>query len=341
MEPFRDFVQRVYPRFVWYPHATRLAAVLERVAAGDIKRLLIFMPPRHGKTLLTSHLFPAYYLNQYPHHWVGMASYGAALAHTLSRAAQGYFREGGGEVRRDATSASHWETTHGGGVFASGILGPLTGKGGHLLIVDDPLKNAAEATSPAVRRLQREWYASTFYTRAEPNAAVIVIQTRWHEEDLSGWLLEEETQGDHPERWHIISLPAMYEEPPTHFPATCTIEADWRVAGDPLCPDRFDLSALARIRQRLGSYFWSALYQQQPRPADGNVFQREWFSIIPLAPALGTYVRYWDLAATANGGDYTVGVRLADSISSKMWCGGNGRWGNGTTSLLKPPPPMV
>lgn len=313
MEPFRDFVQRVYPRFVWYPHATRLAAVLERVAAGEVKRLLIFMPPRHGKTLLTSHLFPAYYLNRYPHQWVGMASYGAALAHTLSRAAQGYFREGGGEVRRDATSASHWETTHGGGAWAAGVGGPMTGKGGHLLLVDDPLKNAAEAASPTIRQLQRDWYASTFYTRAEPNAAVIVIQTRWHEADLSGWLLEEETQGDQPERWHIVSLPAIYEAPARHFPATCTVESDWRTVGDPLCPERFDLLALGRIRQRLGSYFWSALYQQQPRPADGNIFKREWFTIIPVAPALGTPVRYWDLAATANGGDYTVGVRLAVS----------------------------
>ncbi len=311
MESYRDFVQRVYPRVQWYPHITRLAAVLERVAAGELKRLLIFMPPRHGKTLLTSQLFPAYYLNRYPHHWVGMASYGAALAHTLSRAAQGYFREGGGEVRRDVTGAGHWQTTHGGGVWAAGVGGPMTGKGGQLLIVDDPLKNASDAASPIIRRMQREWYASTFYTRAEPHAAVIVIQTRWHKEDLSGWLLAEETQGDHPERWHIVSLPAIYEAPAAHFPATCTIEPDWRTPGHPLCPDRFDLPALARIRQQLGSYFWAALYQQQPRPADGELFKRDWFSTIPVAPTPAHRVRYWDLAATANGGDYSVGVRLA------------------------------
>jgi predicted phage terminase large subunit-like protein len=310
MEPYRDFIARVYPRFVWYAHTTRLAALLERVAAGEIKRLLIFMPPRHGKTLLTSHLFPAYYLSHFPHHWVGMTSYGAALAHTLSRAAQSYFREGGGEVRRDATGASHWETTQGGGLWAAGVGGPMTGKGGHLLVVDDPLKNAAEAASATIRHLQRDWYASTFYTRAEPNAALIVIQTRWHQEDLAGWLLQEETQGEHPERWHIVSLPAIYEAPASHFPDTCTIEADWRITGEPLCPDRFDVPQLARIRQRLGSYFWSALYQQQPRPADGNLFKREWFPIVEVAPAEGQRVRYWDTAATADGGDYTVGVLL-------------------------------
>lgn len=310
MEPFRDFVARVHPRLVWYPHTERLAAQLQRVAAGELKRLLIFMPPRHGKTLLTSNLFPAYYLNRYPHHWVGIASYGAALAHTLSRAAQGYFREGGGELRREATSASHWETMQGGGLWAAGVGGPMTGKGGNLLLIDDPLKNAADAASATIRTLQQEWYASTFYTRAEPNAAVVVIQTRWHEEDLAGWLLEEEKQGEYPERWHIISLPALYESPATPFPDSCTLEPDWRVPGEPLCPERFDGTRLAQIRQRLGSYFWSALYQQQPRPTDGNIFKRESFPIIEVAPAEGTSVRYWDTAATANGGDYTVGVRM-------------------------------
>jgi predicted phage terminase large subunit-like protein len=311
MERFRDFIARVHPRFVWYPHISRLADILERVANGEIKRLMVFMPPRHGKTLLASHLFPAYYLVRYPQQWVGMASYGAALAHTLSRAAQGYFREGGGEVRRTASAASHWETTQGGGIWAAGVGGPLTGKGGHLLTLDDPIKNAAEAASTTIRAAQRDWYASTFYTRAEPNAAVVIIQTRWHQEDLSGWLLAEESQDDQPEGWHIVNLPALYETPLPIFPAACTVEVDWRSEGEALCPPRFDAPRLAKIRQRLGSYFWAALYQQQPRPADGNYFKRDWFTIVPAAPALATRIRYWDLAATANGGDYTAGVRLA------------------------------
>lgn len=314
MEPFREFVSRVYPRFVWYPHATRLATVLERVAAGEVKRLLVFMPPRHGKTLLTSHLFPAYYLLRYPQQWVGMASYGAALAHTLSRAAQGYFREGGGAVRRDATSAAHWETVQGGGCWAAGVGGPMTGKGGHLLLLDDPLKNSTEAASATLRHTQQEWYASTFYTRAEPDAALIVIQTRWHEDDLAGWLLAEETQGDHPERWHVMRFPAIYEGQGDALPDSCTVEPEWRAVGEPLCPERFSAERLAHIRQKIGRYYWAALYQQQPRPQTGNFFQRAWFPIVPVVPAVvEKRIRYWDTAATANGGDYTVGVLVAEA----------------------------
>jgi predicted phage terminase large subunit-like protein len=179
-----------------------------------------------------------------------------------------------------------------------------------LLLIDDPLKNSMDAASAIVRRTQQEWYASTFYTRAEPDAAMIVIQTRWHEEDLSGWLLQEEVRSDAPERWHIVSLPAIYEGADPPFPDSCTVEAEWRTSGEPLCPERFDAKRLTQIRARLGSYFWSALYQQQPRPADGLLFQRQWFPIVEVAPAQGNRMRYWDTAATANGGDYTVGVRL-------------------------------
>ncbi len=312
MLTFQEFVSTVYPRFQWYPHMTRLAAVLQRVATGDLRRVLIFMPPRHGKTLLTSHLFPAYYLSRYPDRFVGLSSYGAALAHTLSRNAQGYFRAGGGDLRREATGAGHWETTAGGGLWAAGTGGPLTGKGASLLCIDDPLKNAAEAASATVRNAQRDWYASTFYTRAEPEAAVVIIQTRWNAEDLSGWLLNEERQSDLPERWHIVSMPALYNETPADFfPPSCTVEPDFRTAGAALCPERFDGAALARIRARLGSYFWAALYQQQPRPAEGNVFKRDWLPIVPHGAVIGARVRYWDLAATANGGDYTVGVKVA------------------------------
>jgi len=174
------------------------------------------------------------------------------------------------------------------------------------------VKNAQDAMSETIREGQKEWYRSTFYTREEPEGgAICVIQTRWNEDDLCGWLLSEEEQGDEPERWHIVNLPALAEDRPQRFPATCTVEPDWRLPGEPLCPERYSERQLHRIRERVGSYYWAALYQGHPQPREGNYFKRAWFEIVPGSPSEARRVRYWDKAATALGGDYTSGVRMA------------------------------
>lgn len=191
--------------------------------------------------------------------------------------------------------------------FADGVLVHNCG------IVDDPLKNAEEAASATIREKQKDWWRSTFYTRQEPDAAIIVIQTRWNEDDLAGWLLSEEATGDdEPERWHIVSMPAIYgEDEPLEFPDTCTVEADWRKPGEALCPERYPIAKLRKYQRRLGGYFWGALFQQHPRPRSGTMFQREWFSIVDAAPADAKRVRYWDKAGTKDGGKATAGVLIA------------------------------
>jgi hypothetical protein len=126
---FRAFVDHVYPRFKWYRHCRVLADVLQRVADGEIKRLMIFMPPRHGKSLLTSRLFAAYWLYRYPEQWVGLNSYGADLAFTLSRSARDNFAAAGGAFSESASAVNHWETSAGGGMWAAGVGGPISGKG--------------------------------------------------------------------------------------------------------------------------------------------------------------------------------------------------------------------
>ena len=176
---FRSFVHRANPLFRFYDHCELLADVLERVASGEIKRLLIQLPPRHSKSEMVSRLFSAYYLLKHPNHFVGVNSYSAELAYTLSRAARENFKEVGGNIKDDVQAVKHWETPEGGGMWAAGVGGSITGKGFHLGIIDDPLKNAEEANSEIIREKQKEWYSSTFYTRAEPDAAIIVIQTRW------------------------------------------------------------------------------------------------------------------------------------------------------------------
>jgi len=317
---FREFVSRVNSRYKWYRHCETLADVLERVADGKIKRLMIFLPPRHSKSETVCRLFAAYFLHRYPDRWVGLCSYGAELAFTLSRNARDNYQRVSGELQSNTTAVKHWETGRGGGLWAAGVGGPITGKGWHLGIIDDPIKNAEEAASDTIRSKQKDWYGSTFYTREEPwadedpHGAMIVIQTRWHEEDLAGYLLSEEAQGDDPERWHIVNLPAIAEkeEERPEFPVTCTVEPDWRKPGEALCPERRPLDKLRKIAERIGDFFFAALFQQRPRPKAGLFFKSEWFGIVPAAPADAERVRYWDTAgADENKGDWTVGLLMA------------------------------
>jgi predicted phage terminase large subunit-like protein len=304
-------VRRVNPHYRFYRHTEVLITALQRVADGEIGRLMIFLPPRHSKSETVSRLFAAYFVHRHPRRFVGLASYGADLAYTLSRQAREYYRLAGGLFQVEGVE--QWETDAGGGMWAAGVGGPATGKGYHLGIVDDPLKNAEDAASVTIREKQKEWWRSTFYTRQEPEAAIIVLLTRWNEDDLAGWLLAEEEAGDdEPERWHVISMPAIYGEGEAPvFPETCTVEPDWRAAGEALCPERYPVEKLRKYERRLGSYFWEALFQQSPKPRSGAMFQREWFPIVEAAPRAAQRVRYWDKAGTQGGGKATAGVLMA------------------------------
>lgn len=306
-QSFRQFVSAVNPRYQWYRHCEVIADVAERVASGKLKRVMLFVPPRHSKSETISRLFTAYYLRCHPDKWVGLSSYSSELAYVLSRASQENYLASGGILSAKAGAVKHWETGKGGGLWAAGVGGPITGKGFHVGVIDDPIKNSEEASSAVIREKQKEWYRSTFYTRAEPDAAIVVIQTRWHEDDLSGWLLSEE-ESESPERWHIVNLPAIAEEPQA-FPVNCTIEPDWRKTGEALCDDRYPIARLNQVEARIGGYYFSALYQQRPSNKEGSFFKVSNLEIIPAAPANLKTVRAWDLAASTKG-DYTVGAKL-------------------------------
>lgn len=287
--------------------------MLQEVAAGRRRRVMIFCPPRHGKSELVSRLFSAYYLAADPGRWVGLCSYSAELAVDLAREARMHYVAAGGELREDQHAARNWRTASGGGMWAAGAGGPITGRGFHLGIVDDPIKNAEDAASSTIRRRHQEWWQSTFRTRAEPSAAIIVIQTRWHMDDLSGWLLAREG-GEATERWHVVHLPAVAEPPPP-LPATCTREPDWRRDGEPLCPERYSLAALERLRGASGPYYWSAMYQQRPAPRTGGMFERHHLRLTAEVPAgEWQWVRYWDKAATAGG----EGARTAGALVGRQ-----------------------
>lgn len=319
----REFAQQVNPKYQWYRHCEVLAEALEKVVTGEITRLMVFMPPRHGKSELASRIFPAYYLRRHPDRWVGLNSYAADLAQTFSRTVREHYQQSGGTIRDDSAAVKHWETPEGGGMWAAGVGGPITGKGFHLGIIDDPIKNADEAASDVIREKQKDWYRSTFYTREEPSGAVVVIQTRWHEDDLAGWLLSLEAE-DEPERWHVVNLAAVAEpadERPV-FPITCSVEPDWRQPGEPLCPERYDTPKLTKLQKRVGSYFFGALYQQRPTAMAGDVFKRAWWQFyttsdcpIPgvamLPESLDRVIQSWDM--TFKDTDET------DFVSGQVW----------------------
>lgn len=306
---FREFIAKVNGHYAFYRHCAELIGVLQRVADGEINRLMVFMPPRHSKSETISRLFSAYYLYRYPERFVGLSSYGADLAYTLSRVARDHYLHAGGQIRGDAGAVKHWETTAGGGLWATGVGGPMTGKGFHLGIIDDPLKDAEEAQSETIRSKQQDWYGSTFSTRMEPGAQLIVLQTRWHEGDLSGYLLTLEQ--DEPEGWYIVNMPAIATEAQP-FPASCTVHPDWRAEGDPLCPERYPLDRLRKIEGRIGDYFFGALFQQWPRPRAGQMFRAGVVTFVDVpAPFDARRIRRWDIGASDGRGDYTAGVLMS------------------------------
>lgn len=311
-QTLRAFINRVNPRYIWYPHAAQLAAVLQRVADGELSRLMIFMPPRHGKSELAARLLPAYYLYRHPERWVAIASYAAELAYSFSRNARDNYLTNGGPLKDDAAAIKLWETGKGGGLWAAGVGGPATGRGFHLGIIDDPVKNAEEAASDVIQRRNADWYDSVWTTRREPGAAEVLIQTRWNMRDLAGHVLELEAA--EPERWHIVHSEAIKSGGVPDYPDTCVLELDGREVGEPLAPDRYPLEKLERLQRRIGPYFWAALYQQSPTSRSGGMFSREMFDIVPALPATppnARYIRYWDKAGTKDAGAHTAGVLMA------------------------------
>lgn len=326
----RQFVDRVSGgRVKWYRYAVVLASVLQRVCDGTLTRVMIFAPPRHGKSELVSRYLPAYYLYRYPDRWVGLASYAFELARTLAKAARDNFFLNREEQARG--SLKQWETGHGGGMWATGLNAGFLGKGFHLGIIDDPLANAEQASSDTTRTAHKEWWRSTWSTREEPGGAIVIIQQRWHEDDLSGFLLDEEwretalAEDAAPERWHIVNFEALKssdEEIAAEellngralFPPTCTVEPDWRETGEALCEERYPRERLLRTKRRVGSYYWNALYQQRPRAREGLLFQVDKLRIAEAADiawARLILVRYWDKASTeSERADFTVGALL-------------------------------
>ncbi|MCH7584918.1 MAG: phage terminase large subunit [Acidobacteria bacterium] len=258
-------------RWVLARHLEELNRRITELVSDRGERLLVAMPPRHGKSELVSAYLPAWYSGSHPDRRVILASHEADFAASWGRRVRDILEEHGQAlfgvtVRADSAAAHRWDIAgHRGGMITAGVGGTITGRGADLLIIDDPHKSAEEVQSLTHRERVWDWYRAVARTRLEPGANIVLIQTRWHEDDLAGRLLAEaDTAG---EKWEVLSLPAL-------------AEADdplGRALGEPLWPERFDLDELAAVRRSMGSYWWAALYQQRPQPLGGGIFKRDWF----------------------------------------------------------------
>lgn len=321
------FTRYTFPGYRPAPHHTLIADTLDAVARGEKKRVLIFMPPRHGKSELASKRFPAFFLGSDPKKNIIAASYNSDLASDFGREVRGivaseeYRALFNVELSQDSKAANRWHTSERGMYVAAGVGGSLTGRGAHVLLIDDPIKNREEADSEVIREKVWRWYTSTAYTRLENDidpadvldddwlwrdfmrdvdagradameGAIVVVLTRWHEDDLAGRLLKQQDEGG--EKWEVLELPA--------------ISTNENGDEQSLWPAKYPLGRLQKIRSVIGPRDWSALYQQAPAPDEGLYFKKEWFRYCTELPKHLRYYGASDYAVTADGGDYTVHV---------------------------------
>jgi predicted phage terminase large subunit-like protein len=287
-------------------HLEMLNRRLVDVAEGRSRRLIVTMPPRHGKSEIISKYFPAWYLGRFPDRRVILTSFEADFAAGWGRKVRDVLGEFGADyfgirVRSDSSAANRWDLAgHSGGMVTAGIGGPITGRGADIFICDDPIKNAEEAASETIRERNKDWWRSTAYTRLEPGGSAVIVMTRWHHDDLAGWLIA--GGAGTADAWEVLNLPALAEDD----------DPLGRAPGEALWPERYNREALLEIRRssNVGEYFFAAMFQGNPVPRSGGMFRREWFPVVAAAPAVATRLRFWDMASSP-AGDYTAGVRMA------------------------------
>jgi len=303
-----DFTTYTFHKYVPDPFHKHLAAALTEVVYGNEKRLIIIAPPQHGKSELVSIRFPPFWLGHHPDHPVILTSYGGALAFRNSRAARNVvesqeYRLVFPETETDPRSRAvdQWKIHQRQGfVVAAGVGGPITGHGAGAGVIDDPVQSWAQAQSDTFRNSVWEWYQGTFRTRIWEGGAIVLIMTRWHQDDLVGRLLE-----DQPNIWKVLHYTAVCDDPemdPLH-----------RKMDAPLSPSRYSYKELMQIKEDVGPTVWTAEYQGRPAPPEGGFFAVHMIEYIheDVLPEPNRVVRFWDLAATkekmGRNPNYTVG----------------------------------
>ena len=261
---FLDFAKYVWPEMIIGEHHRRIAQKLDEVIAGKCKRLMIAMPPRHGKSQMGSYLFPAYVMGKNPQSKLIVGSHTAELAQRFGRMIRNLvdderYKEVFPEMflSADSKAAGRWNTRQGGEAFFIGKGGAMTGRGGDIVILDDIL-DEQDAVSETAMENTWEWYTSGPRQRLQPNGAIIIINTRWKTDDLSGRLLRQQGQLK-ADQWDILEFPAILP------------------SGNPLWPEYWVLEELEKVKMSIGLKKWNAQWQQQPTNDDGAILKREWW----------------------------------------------------------------
>jgi predicted phage terminase large subunit-like protein len=312
------FTEYTKAGYIADPFHHLVADELEMVLRGENDRLMIFAPPQHGKSELSTRRFPAYYLANHPERSVISASYNADFATTFGREVRGIVQSEEFKrlypdiaIRSDNRAADEWQLTQGGKYYAVGVGTGTTGKGAHLFLIDDPIKDRKEADSEGIRDDHWNWYRDVVYTRLQSNSAIVLTLTRWHYDDLAGRALQLMEMGKG-KPWRIIRMPAI-----------CDAEDDplGRQIGEPLAPNRYTIEDLLDRQEIMGPRSWAAMYQQRPIAEEGGMFRAAWFGDPIMSkdlPPRRVKVRAWDLAG-ATDGDFTVGVLMSKDPDGRFY----------------------
>ncbi len=278
---------RSEPKYLDGKHLRKINQSLLDIESGKIDRLMIWAPPRHCKSELVSHYYPAWYLGHNPENQIIATSYNDELASDFGRKVRNTVGDDdfkrlfkNVELSQDSKAKDRWHTNESGVYVSAGIGGSITGRGGHRILIDDPIKNSDEAESRTFRDRVWNWYLSTIYSRQMPQSAIIVMLTRWHDDDLAGRLLKEQKHGG--DKWTVLEFPAINDK------------------GEALWPEYWPLKKLLRIKANLKSqFYWDALYQQKPVKREGSIFKLGWFpryKKIPERSFFDQVIQSWDTA---------------------------------------------
>ena len=301
-QKFIKFVEKVWPSFISGAHHKRMAEAFERVASGQLKRLIINMPPRHTKSEFASYLLPAWFLGRFPHKKVIQTSHTAELAVGFGRKVRNLvdsevYKEifPSLSLQADSKAAGRWNTSKGGDYFAIGVGGAVTGKGADILIIDDPHSEqeaAMAAVNPEVYDKVYEWYTSGPRQRLQPGGSIVVVMTRWAQRDLTGQVLKSAAQRGG-EEWEVIEFPAILP------------------SGNPLWPQFWSLEELKALQEELPNAKWQAQYQQNPVGNESAIVKRDWWKWWEEddPPECEFILQSWDTAfEKTQRADYSAGT---------------------------------
>ena len=285
---FLKFVKTVWPEFVEGKHHKIYAEKLNRIANGELKRLIVNMPPRHTKSEFASNLFPAFYMGRHPKAKLIQTTHTGELAIRFGRKAKNMIESSEYEkvfpevtLAADSKAAGRWESNHGGEYFAAGVGGAITGRGADLLIIDDP-HSEQDALSPTVLESHYEWYTSGPRQRLQPGGSIVIVMTRWSIKDLTGKLLEAQAKDPMADQWEVVEFPAIINE-------------------KPMWGNFWSMEGLLGVKASIPTAKWNAQWMQNPVAEEGALIKREWWQDWDKEniPELQYVIQSYDTAFTA------------------------------------------